>query len=558
MYNRNDNSFFQAFWPDLMMFVLVCTGFSGVLVSTSAQNVVAASRLPSRPFTPQTDFLYVDHQLNRKIVPVATLTFVTQFPDVPRPAVRNTSHTFQYSIEKPENFKFIRPDSEISFMNIQQKKNSKEEILKQGLLSPTHLLAAHKFGIPAIDRTDITSVKIREYLKTNPHTYRRSDGSGSKSFFHFDDHKVKDSSETGHDRLIFNSHFIRKRDASPKATADRKSKHSRDGKKVIDGKDRSTVGLIEASGVNEESWNDYIDKLFDPDFDTSIQTNISAVEGQTVHMGCRVNNLGTKTVSWIRHADTHILTVGSSTYTSDHRFSTLHRQGTNEWTLQLRDPTLQDAGLYECQVSTKPVRAHVVHLSVVVPSASIISAPELYIDEGSALNLTCVVSPSPRPPEYIFWYHRGEVINYETDRRVTVTVQQTGLDTVCSLVVLKATLDHSGRYQCAPSNAQPADIVVHIFKAEEPAAMQTSTGSTPTQGATCSVLLAIFNIVILFTFCKQPPSSPELNHAKSRNKKCRVRCRRRSSYLINSILVKIGLTGKPSPIDVSSTKPSAY
>ena len=76
-------------------------------------------------------------------------------------------------------------------------------------------------------------------------------------------------------------------------------------------------------------------------------------------------------VSWIRHRDTHILTVGSSTYTSDHRFSTLHRQGTNEWTLQLRDPTPEDAGVYECQASTKPVRAYVVNLSVVGKSTSV-------------------------------------------------------------------------------------------------------------------------------------------------------------------------------------------
>ena len=47
---------------------------------------------------------------------------------------------------------------------------------------------------------------------------------------------------------------------------------------------------------DEESWNDYIDKLFDPEFDSDVPTNISAVEGQTVHIGCRVNNLGTKTV----------------------------------------------------------------------------------------------------------------------------------------------------------------------------------------------------------------------------------------------------------------------
>ena len=69
-------------------------------------------------------------------------------------------------------------------------------------------------------------------------------------------------------------------------------------------------------------------------------------------------------MSWIRHRDTHILTVGSFPYTGDKRFSALHREGTNEWTLQIVDPTLDDSGLYECQVSTKPVRAYLVHLQV--------------------------------------------------------------------------------------------------------------------------------------------------------------------------------------------------
>ncbi|KAK8720368.1 hypothetical protein OTU49_013372, partial [Cherax quadricarinatus] len=99
-------------------------------------------------------------------------------------------------------------------------------------------------------------------------------------------------------------------------------------------------------------WSDYLNTLFDPVFDPSVTSNVSAVEGQTAHLVCRVNNLGTKTVSWIRHRDTHILTVGSFTYTSDHRFSALHREGTNEWTLQIRHPTIHDTGLYECQVST--------------------------------------------------------------------------------------------------------------------------------------------------------------------------------------------------------------
>ncbi|XP_050690069.1 zwei Ig domain protein zig-8-like, partial [Eriocheir sinensis] len=216
--------------------------------------------------------------------------------------------------------------------------------------------------------------------------------------------------------------------------------------------------------------------LFDPVFDPSVPSNVSVVERQTAHLVCRVNNLGTKTVSWIRHRDTHILTVGSFTYTSDERFSALHREGTNEWTLQIRHPAVRDSGLYECQVSTKPTRGYLISLAVVVPQASILHAPEIHTDEGSALNLTCVVSPSPKAPEYIFWYHRGEVINYESEGSVRVSVRQEGDRSISTLLVTRATMDHSGAYECAPSNTLPANITVHVFKAEEPAAMHTSRG----------------------------------------------------------------------------------
>ncbi|XP_071531854.1 zwei Ig domain protein zig-8-like [Panulirus ornatus] len=246
---------------------------------------------------------------------------------------------------------------------------------------------------------------------------------------------------------------------------------------------------VEGVDVDPASWSDYLNTLFDPVFDPSVTSNVSAVEGQTAHLVCRVNNLGTKTVSWIRHRDTHILTVGSFTYTSDHRFSALHREGTNEWTLQIRHPTVSDTGLYECQVSTKPIRAYLISLAVVVPRARILHAPELYTDEGGALNLTCIVSPSPSPPEYIFWYHRGEVINYESDRSVKVNVRQEEDQTVSTLLVARATLGHSGRYHCAPSNTDRASILVHVFKAEEPAAMQTSCSTLMQQGPSPCLLL---------------------------------------------------------------------
>ena len=70
-------------------------------------------------------------------------------------------------------------------------------------------------------------------------------------------------------------------------------------------------------------------------------------------------------VSWIRKRDLHILTVGILTYTTDQRFQTVHRDGSDEWTLKISSPQLRDSGTYECQVSTESKISQAFNLSVV-------------------------------------------------------------------------------------------------------------------------------------------------------------------------------------------------
>jgi neurotrimin len=73
----------------------------------------------------------------------------------------------------------------------------------------------------------------------------------------------------------------------------------------------------------------------------------------------------------VRHRDIHILTAGAYTYTSDQRFQALHKpnSGSNnewsEWTLCIKWAQERDEGIYECQISTIPLRAHQYHLNVV-------------------------------------------------------------------------------------------------------------------------------------------------------------------------------------------------
>ena len=70
-------------------------------------------------------------------------------------------------------------------------------------------------------------------------------------------------------------------------------------------------------------------------------------------------------VSWVRHRDVHLLTVGHYTYTSDQRFRAIHQPHSEDWTLQIKYPQHRDSGIYECQVSSTPHLSHFIHLTVI-------------------------------------------------------------------------------------------------------------------------------------------------------------------------------------------------
>lgn len=228
---------------------------------------------------------------------------------------------------------------------------------------------------------------------------------------------------------------------------------------------------------------------FEPYFDNMTPRNVTALVGKSAYLSCRVRNLGNKTVSWIRHRDIHILTVGGYTYTSDQRFQANHHRETDEWILQIKWAQKRDAGIYECQISTQPVRSYFVTLNVVVPTAAILGGPDLHVDKGSTINLTCSIRFSPEPPAYIFWYHHDEVISYDSNRGGVSVITEKGDVTTSFLLIQHADLSDSGKYSCSPSNADVASVRVHVLNGERPAAMQT--GSAGLSNSSLNILALI-------------------------------------------------------------------
>ncbi|XP_055387944.1 neuronal growth regulator 1-like [Condylostylus longicornis] len=174
-------------------------------------------------------------------------------------------------------------------------------------------------------------------------------------------------------------------------------------------------------------------------------------------------------VSWFRRKDFQLLTVGLSTYSSDERFIIEHTRHLGNWALRIKNARVEDEGFYECQISTHPPQSIFVELKIVEAVAEILEAPDVHINEGSTLKLECKLKRATESPLYVFWYHESRMINYDLDHGVTVTSGQLPSS---FLHVKNATVRHGGNYTCAPANAKPSSVFVHVLKGEKPAAMQ--------------------------------------------------------------------------------------
>uniref|UniRef100_A0A182IUM7 Ig-like domain-containing protein n=1 Tax=Anopheles atroparvus TaxID=41427 RepID=A0A182IUM7_ANOAO len=213
-----------------------------------------------------------------------------------------------------------------------------------------------------------------------------------------------------------------------------------------------------------------------PYFDISASRNVTALVGNTAYLNCRVRNLGNRTVSWIRHRDLHLLTVGKATYTSDQRYQSVHNPQLDDWSLKVLYPQQRDSGVYECQISTTPPVGYSMMLSVVEPITTVVGGPDLYIDTGSTVNLTCIVKHLPEPPPVIQWTHNGEEINYDSPRGGVSVITEKGDITTSYLLIQRARSSDSGKYTCLPSTANPMTVHVHVLNGEHPAAIQGAKG----------------------------------------------------------------------------------
>jgi len=268
-----------------------------------------------------------------------------------------------------------------------------------------------------------------------------------------------------------------------------------------------------------------------PYFDPSMPNNVSVQLGDTALLICKVNQVGGKTVSWIRKRDSHILTVDGTTFISDERFYILKPERRHVWTLRIRYVQPRDAGIYECQVSTEPKMSHFVQLNIIEPTVTIeANDGRVHAHQGSDVEFKCLIRGMLQKPAYVFWYHGDERLLPEYDPTMSDNVKvveepqsSSGsmadsektpffpeetrdyfvdedflVDTrsmyLATLKLNRVKPEQKGKYKCGPSNTQSASVELHITDGEIRAAMSEGTSN----GSYAHSSIPTFQIFILW------------------------------------------------------------
>ncbi|XP_065213331.1 limbic system-associated membrane protein-like [Planococcus citri] len=232
-------------------------------------------------------------------------------------------------------------------------------------------------------------------------------------------------------------------------------------------------------------------------FVTKNLTIITAQTGSTAILPCVLMGFVNGVVSWKRLKDYTLLTVGSTRYTTSNRFvpEQVKSQNVQHWRLLIKFVEHNDAGMYECQVSTYPPAYIHMRLKVIDAYAMINGSPELYIKNGSEMHLTCKFIQSTEEPSFVFWYHENMMINFDQYRGISTFKNKS----TSSLTIATINHSHSGNYSCVPSNMKPASISVHILDDEKPAAMHTDNRNfAPT--VTKPKIYSAFVIIMYISF----------------------------------------------------------
>lgn len=249
-----------------------------------------------------------------------------------------------------------------------------------------------------------------------------------------------------------------------------------------------------------------------------IQFNYTYTAGDLATLYCRIKDLGTKVVVWRRTSQPHPITVGLDIYIPDDRYHVQHIPYRGSWNLMIKNVNINDAGVYECQISAKERAGsrRLVLLNVLEPPSTTtqktMSPPDIYIttssnfvEVGRTITVMCNATAIDFPTGDIDWFIDGHKVRENS--RTTITKYSSFVEKVIisTLTITHAQLEDAGTYVCRTSESQITNTKIHVLSARS-ANSKRGTDSeervVESQKSSASSLLASFPelLHILFYF----------------------------------------------------------
>ncbi|XP_070173155.1 zwei Ig domain protein zig-8-like [Littorina saxatilis] len=261
------------------------------------------------------------------------------------------------------------------------------------------------------------------------------------------------------------------------------------------------------------------------------KSEVTVRPGEVAILPCSVQHLGTKQVAWRRIDADDFLTIGEMTWIDDDKIAVEHTtlgKDSSIWNLIIDKVAPDDAGVYECQVTSKYGSNKLVTLSVVgrgvvaqqaetstarqanpfkspikrcgvrSPTGCLISMEgKRYVDLGERIHLICNASGGPRIPEEIDWFKDGDMIDSFKYPHVKIEKRQSFRDKafISELIIDRAKLTDKGEYVCRSSRDNIVNMIVTVLRAESPNRRRGTNMYTDDYDSSASCVFSVHHIL---------------------------------------------------------------
>ncbi|XP_076104006.1 kin of IRRE-like protein 1 [Mytilus galloprovincialis] len=215
------------------------------------------------------------------------------------------------------------------------------------------------------------------------------------------------------------------------------------------------------------------------------KNHVTVYKGETAVLTCGIRNLGPKTVAWRKVSEDFPISVGRMMYAPNDEMSIDYQQidHMTHVNLVIKKTLPSHSGKYECQLISSEIQLHHVTLTVLkkrpVFKQSIFLDGSVYLSPKQRLNLTCNSTGSSRAPEFIDWFHDGNLIDERRDNwRNRAEIFNYKPEVPGRSLISQLTIEHvepkdAGVYVCRSmtpsvnSGVDTTSITVHILNAEK-------------------------------------------------------------------------------------------